>query len=306
MKAKCPKCGFEDEGRFCSKCGSSLPEIRSLEKKETPKPPAGVSWFEKCPACKSSQLRETTEKKLLGLLTVRNFICNNCGATFTQHRDKYKLSKVQITSTPTWQSYGNQILTEKEWKNIAYGGMSDAKQKEADMELWMGKLKEGTIPIQIMGGEAPIIIKKDEELQLTLPSIVLREPRAVRQSSGGYGGPSFRVAKGLYFRVGAFGSTSESHEEMRDIDQGTFSLTNKRVVFSGSKRTIEIPLKKIISMEPYSDGIAIRRSGKEKTQYFIGVNCAGLTITVDDRIYKESLSGLILMHLIEGFAKREE
>ena len=142
-------------------------------------------------------------------------------------------------------------------------------------------------------------MKKKEELQLALPNISLLEPRAVR--TGGYGGPSFRVAKGVYFRVGGF--RAESHEELRNIDQGTLTLTNKRLVFSGTKRTINIDLRKIVSVEPYSDSIALRREGKEKTQYFTGINQAELTITVGDRVYKEPFSGLILMYLIEGLTR---
>lgn len=52
----------------------------------------------------------------------------------------------------------------REWKNIAYGGVSDAKQKEIDMEQWMSQIKEGNIPIRFEGREAPIILKKNEEL----------------------------------------------------------------------------------------------------------------------------------------------
>jgi hypothetical protein len=61
-----------------------------------------------------------------------------------------------------------------------------------------------------------------------------------------------------------------------------------------------------VSVEPYSDGIAFRREGKEKTQYFTSINQAELTITVDNRVYKESFSGLILMYLIEGLTRQME
>ncbi len=128
------------------------------------------------------------------------------------------------------------------------------------------------------------------------------EPRAVR--TGGYVGPSFRVAKGVYLRVGGF--QSESHDELRNIDQGTLTLTNKRLVFSGNKRMVNIDLRKIVSIEPYSDGIGLKREGKEKIQYFTGINQAELTITVDDRVYKEPFSGLILNYLIEGLTKQME
>lgn len=301
MKVKCPKCGFEDEGKFCSNYGTSLPQPDFPVEQEAPKAPAEASWLDECPVCKSGKLSPITKKRLFGLISTESFECSGCGAIFTSKEDKYRLTKVTNTSDMVWQEYGNQILTEREWKNIAYGGISNARQKEVDMEYWMTQLKEGNVPIR-MGGEASIILKKKEELQLALSNISLLEPRAVR--TGGYGGPSFRVAKGVYFRVGGF--RSESHEELRNIDQGTLTLTNKRLVFSGTKRTINIDLGKIVSVEPYSDGVALRRSGKEKTQYFTGIDQAEFTITVGGRVYKEPFSGLILMYLIEGLTKRIE
>lgn len=305
MKVKCPKCGFEDEGKFCSNCGAPLPQPEFLVEREAPEVPAEASWLDKCPVCKSGKLSAVTKKKLFGLVATENIECDSCGAIFVQKGEKYKLTKVPDTSNIVWQNYGNQSLTEREWKNIAYGGMSDTKQKEADMEFWMTQLKEGNIPVRI-GGEAPIILKKNEELMFALPNTSLWEPRAVRRTTGGYGGPSFRVAKGVYFRVGGFRAQSESHEELRTIDQGALTLTNKRLVFSGAKRTINIDLRKIVSVEPYRDGIAIRREGKEKTQYFTGIDQAELTITVGNRVYKEPFSGLILMYLIEGLTKQME
>jgi hypothetical protein len=301
MKVKCSKCGFEDEGKFCSNCGAPLPWPDFSVEREFPRLPIEVLWLDKCPVCKSGKLLPITKKKLFGLVSTKNYECNGCGATFTQKGEKYQIAKVLDTSNQIWQEYGNQILADKEWRNIAYGGMSDVKQKEADIEYWMTQLKEGNIPIRF-GGQSPIILKKKEELIFALPNISLLEPRAVR--TGGYGGPSVRLAKGLYFRVGGF--KAESHEEVRNIDQGTLTLTNKRLVFSGTKRTININLDKVISVEPYSDGIALRRSGKEKTQYFTNINQSKLTITVSSRVYEESFSGLILMYLIEGLTRQME
>lgn len=60
-----------------------------------------------------------------------------------------------------------------------------------------------------------------------------------------------------------------------------------------------------MSIEPYRDGIAIKRSNKQKTEYFIGkMDSIELTINVDDREYIESFSGLILKYLIEGLVKQ--
>jgi hypothetical protein len=63
-------------------------------------------------------------------------------------------------------------------------------------------------------------------------------------------------------------------------------------------------LKKIVGIEPYSDGIALRRSNKQKTEYFVGIDQGTLNIRVDERQYSEPFSGLILMYLIQGLMKR--
>ena len=96
---------------------------------------------------------------------------------------------------------------------------------------------------------AHIILKKGERLLCEISGVMLMEARAVRVSNGRYGGVSFRAAKGISVHTGGFGSTSESHEQLRCVDEeGTLSLTNKRIVFSGSLRTAVIPFEKYWSL----------------------------------------------------------
>ena len=224
MSTKCPECGFEDEGNFCSHCGAALPKVGIPE----------------------------------------------------------------------------------EGKHIANGGISVSKPREGDLEQWMTKLREGEISVKMIGASSPILQKAGEELQVVLPNISLWEPRKVSKSIGGYGGPSIRIAKGVSWRMGAFSARSEAHEEMRNIDNGVFTLTNRRIVFSGKKRSVEIRLDKILSMEPYSDGIAVRSSGSGKTQYFVGINPkqVTMTVTINERQIEEPFTGLVLQHLIEGLVKK--
>lgn len=60
-------------------------------------------------------------------------------------------------------------------------------------------------------------------------------------------------------------------------------------------------------MEPFRDGIAIRRERKEKTQYFSGVDPDKISVKVkiDDREYEEPFTGELLQCLIEGAMKQE-
>lgn len=270
-----------------------------MKAEETSKPGAEGSWLDKCPVCKSNELSTVAEKKLFGLVTSRRIECS-CGAVFEPRGVGYELTRVEDTLLPVWQGYGHQILTEREWRNIAHGGMSDAKQREADMEIWWAELRKGNIPIRMIA-EAPIILKRNEEVRIVLSGVCLLEARAVRR--GSYGGGSIRVAKGVRLSTGSF--QAESREELRHIDRGTLTLTNKRLVFSGAKRTVNVGLAQIVSVEPYEkNGIALRRTRKQKTEYFTDFPRAELEFAVEDRVYKEPLSGVILTHLIEALVRQ--
>jgi hypothetical protein len=121
------------------------------------------------------------------------------------------------------------------------------------------------------GGEVPnIALNEGEDVLCVFAGTTLLEPRAVRTWRSNYGGPSFRIAKGVSFRLGASSGVSESHEEMRAVDIGTLILTNERLSFVGSRRTIDVPLEKIIDVdnEGYSDWLRLNRQGKQKTECF--------------------------------------
>ena len=124
----------------------------------------------------------------------------------------------------------------------------------------------------------------------------LHEPRAVTR--GAYGGPAIHVAKGLTLRVGGF--QAQSHEELKEIDTGTLVLTTKRLCFAGRLRSLEVFLRKLISIDAYSDAVAIRRSSTEKTEFFFGLDRHSYTFTVQGRSYSEPMSGLIFKYAIEG------
>lgn len=186
----------------------------------------------------------------------------------------------------------------------------ERQQREPDLKEWMGLLREGNVSVRltIEGGSSEVVLKDKEELQVMLPNMAFWEARSVRTSGGMYGGPSFRVAKGMSLRVGAFGSESSSYDELREIDRGRLTLTNQRLVFTGARRTSEIKLDKIVSVAPYSDGIAVQASGHSKTQCFVGIDPTQLRITanVNERSYPVEFTGLILDCMIEGLIKKQE
>lgn len=66
-----------------------------------------------------------------------------------------------------------------------------------------------------------------------------------------------KIMKGVYYRVGSVKVQPIKRDVLRQIDSGTLYLTNKRIIFVGSKKNSNIRLDKVLSFTPYSDGIEI-------------------------------------------------
>jgi hypothetical protein len=74
--------------------------------------------------------------------------------------------------------------------------------------------------------------------------------------------------KGVSLRVGASQGHAESHDELRLVDQGDFVITNKRVIFCGSKRTVTIDFDQIVGTGTYEDGLRINREHRDRPFIF--------------------------------------
>jgi len=263
--------------------------------------------LETCPVCHSSDIYECITPYFWGLIKIRSITCTPCRAVFHFKRNNLKLVKTKDLNSPVWADYNNQVLTPLEWNRIAKGGMSDARQYEADKLYWLNELREGKVNFTFIHAPIPIILKHDEKIYCAIPDVHLKEPRAIRISHGGYAGPSIRIAKGISFHVGRFGSSSESHQEIRNIDKGILTITNQRLVFSGAMKTVSINLEKIIQIDPFSDGVSLHKEGREKTQYFIWSNInspiSSFNFDVSGRSYSEPFTGLIFEFIVQGLRK---
>jgi hypothetical protein len=145
------------------------------------------------------------------------------------------------------------------------------------IQAWTKDRLDHGMPLEMICSE-PSIVGNNEQVIFCLPNIQLMEPRAVRysqrQSQGSYGGSSIRIMKGFSIRTGGYGgrsqSQSESVDELRFIDHGTLVLTTKRLVFLGAKRTSNVKLQDIISVEStYQDGFELHREHKDKVEIYV-------------------------------------
>lgn len=107
----------------------------------------------------------------------------------------------------------------------------------------------------------PFNFQKTEKLIWVFQGVEFYEQRIRTQYRGGYSGVSIRVARGVYYRTGAFRGNPVKIEEMIYIAKGLFALTNKHLYFASPNKNFRIQLEKIITMNPYEDGIGLQKDG---------------------------------------------
>ena len=110
-------------------------------------------------------------------------------------------------------------------------------------------------------GEYPIWVYNDIDAYMD---------KTGKQYVGGNNGVSFKICKGVYYRTGASKGHSVNYDYTESQGRGSLIITNKAVYFVGAK-TIKIIIKKIINLEPYSDGIKIQKEGVRNNSFtFVG------------------------------------
>lgn len=129
----------------------------------------------------------------------------------------------------------------------------------------------GIIPQRMSAnGNIPINLQKGEQIVWAFSNSKYLEDKTRRQFVGGSHGVSVRVMKGVYYRVGAFKGQAVEHTERVHIDTGWVVITNKNIYFAGSQKSIRLPYSKIVSFEPFSNGIGVMRdTTTAKPQIFV-------------------------------------
>ena len=130
---------------------------------------------------------------------------------------------------------------------------------------------EGKTPKRMnFDGTLTLNLQKSEEVVWAFPNTEYLEDKTRREYVGRTSGISIRVAKGVYYRTGAFRGHSVERIECVSLGRGLLVLTNKHIYFQGAAKSFRVPYQKIVSFQPYSDGIGIvRDAANAKAQTFI-------------------------------------
>jgi len=129
----------------------------------------------------------------------------------------------------------------------------------------------GNLPNRIqINGNLPFNLQKTEKIVWVFQNVDYYEEKTRTQYIGGSQGISLRIAKGLYYRTGAFKGEKIQTPETIHADTGLLGVTNKHIYFAGQFKRFRIAYNKIVSFEPFSDGIGVQRDAiTAKPQSFL-------------------------------------
>lgn len=146
---------------------------------------------------------------------------------------------------------------------------------------------EGKLPVLRLQPEnlGSLLLKRNETVHFARPA-KLKEMKVVRVGyEGGSHGVSFRIAKGVHYRIGASQGHLVKDEHYVVTTAGAIIITNQRVLLhpSPGNKPVSIDLKKVLSYSCYENGLLIFKEGREK----------GFLFVLDKPIYNE-IAGMCL------------
>lgn len=131
----------------------------------------------------------------------------------------------------------------------------------------MGRVVEINLIGKMLYPSSKLVLGKNESVLFSAPS-TLCETRAVRRYQGG--SITVRACRGV--SVSNFSGTAYSTDVRRQICDGEFVLTNKRVAFIGNGTQRSFPISKVMSANNFANGVEIASSTQKKTMFFKGFN----------------------------------
>ncbi|MCY3885415.1 MAG: hypothetical protein OXG24_10945 [Gammaproteobacteria bacterium] len=176
----------------------------------------------------------------------------------------------------------DHILTEEEEASIA-ALLSLFSQSSTELAASGAseRLEKAKLIRRVMGGEElpdrrdeythlPFRLMKSESLLWVFDGVDYHKETTKREFVGGSRGASFRVARGVYVRTGQFRGRSVERQENVHVDTGQLGITTKHIYFAGPRTSFRIRHSRVVSMQPFSDGIGVMRdTASAKPESFV-------------------------------------
>jgi hypothetical protein len=154
-------------------------------------------------------------------------------------------------------------------------------------DLIVGKVARGWMP-ESLGTR--LLTKRGEVVHFETSASIIKEV-VEREWHGGTSGFSIPLGKGFRYRVGSVrGKSVVVGSHLSVEDSGVFTISSQRIVFTGQKRTIDVPFGRLASIELFSDGVRIHASNRQRPVLF-RVGSPQITAAIVSEAYQRFESG---------------
>lgn len=131
--------------------------------------------------------------------------------------------------------------------------------------LIVAQVNDGRLPVL---QSSDIILQKGEVAHISAAATLLKW-QTIREWKGGSSGFSFHVMKGVTYRTGRTrGHLVDAGQKLVAEDVGHLTITSKRAVFTGSRRTLQFAYPKLVDVQVFTDGIRLAVSNRQKPSTF--------------------------------------
>lgn len=216
------------------------------------------------------------------------------GCEFKKVNNGYKLVSTQ---NHKYDPFVGRLFSESVWDLISKSTITSGDKYNEFYAILLDHFKSGHT---LFNKNANIMLKKGEEVVFQSPSnVVLKEPKSIRVTDSVHVGTSRRHGN-RGFGVGTSKSVGESKEVVKQVDVGEIIITNKRFIFSGNVRNIDVNISQITGITPYNDGFKLQRKSKQKPEYFVNIDAYAFTYNFNKETYFFLMNGQIIKSFIEG------
>lgn len=136
--------------------------------------------------------------------------------------------------------------------------------------LILKDLSEGNVSSRVsLETSLPIVLKQGEAIQWIFNRVEFREQRMRVSYQGGSHGASFRIMKGVSYRIGAHKGYRVENVEMATVGHGDLAVSTKAIYFLCPSKTKKTTLATIVSVDTYDDGIVVTPSRGKPQIYML-------------------------------------
>lgn len=138
---------------------------------------------------------------------------------------------------------------------------------QSEFDQFSARVGEGKFP-DVTSYVTGVVLRPNERCCVFVRNVQQIVNKQRTSYVGGSHGVSFRIAKGVRYHVGAYKGHRVTTVNQEVGDVGSLYVTDKRIIFSGTKLVVSVALKQIGDVRVCYDGLVVIQENKPQPSIF--------------------------------------